>query len=208
MMGKYGIEDYYFNDMANDLKTNHLDMTFQPYFSSLPLVFTRLPAGPPIKTDHSTYVGKRPEPEPDWTPSLRLETGLRAPPLRVQFADQGDESDEDYSDKSDQDPYDDDNESYDGDLYKSQAPSFDPEEPVEMLPREAPSQSLEAPPLAVTTEEVETLPTIPVPGLSSAASTKPKPANAGGGQRKRGQGNSGSLLKADGNTEAHQVEML
>ena len=32
MAPKYGLEDYYADDMANQLKTHHLDMTFQPMF--------------------------------------------------------------------------------------------------------------------------------------------------------------------------------
>ena len=33
---KYGNEDYYFNDMANNLGTGHLDVTFQPSFYAVP----------------------------------------------------------------------------------------------------------------------------------------------------------------------------
>jgi hypothetical protein len=37
MTGKYGLEEYWHNDMANTLRTNHLDITLQPIFSSAPL---------------------------------------------------------------------------------------------------------------------------------------------------------------------------
>ena len=35
--GKYGEEEYWHNDLANSLRTNHLDITFQPYFQSIPV---------------------------------------------------------------------------------------------------------------------------------------------------------------------------
>jgi len=37
MTGKYGLEEYWHNDMANTLRTNHLDITLQPMFSSAPV---------------------------------------------------------------------------------------------------------------------------------------------------------------------------
>lgn len=36
MTSKYGIEEYWHNDMANSLRTNHLDITLQPYYQTLP----------------------------------------------------------------------------------------------------------------------------------------------------------------------------
>jgi len=194
MMGKYGIEDYYFNDMANDLKTNHLDMTFQPYFTALPVIVTRRETAVMAPSVYSTYVGKRPNPEPEWTPSLRLETGLSLPPAslnqpvaarpvqgRVRFVEPIDP-----------------------------APALaSQEEPREMLEVAALSDTTIVEPVAAALE-VEAVPTIPVPGLtSSSTTTKARGGNTGTtGAKKRGQGNSGSLLKTDGNTEAHQVEML
>ena len=38
---KYGEEEYWHNDLANSLRTNHLDITFQPMFQSLPLLRVR-----------------------------------------------------------------------------------------------------------------------------------------------------------------------
>lgn len=203
MMGKYGIEDYYFNDLANDLKTNHLDMTFQPYFTALPQLAVRRNNTVIVPASHAAYVGKRPNPEPEWTPSLRLETGLSLPPAalhrplaarhaqgRVRFVE----------------PV----------ASVASVASVAQEEPREMLP--VTSEPVAAPPTSVPIAppvEVETVPTIPVPGLSSSSApsststTKAKGGNAStGGSKKRGQGNSGSLLKTDGNTEEHQVEML
>ena len=37
MTGKYGHEEYWHNDLANSLRTNHLDITFQPVFQAFPL---------------------------------------------------------------------------------------------------------------------------------------------------------------------------
>lgn len=36
MTGKYGVEEYWHNDLANTLKTNHLDITLQPSFCTTP----------------------------------------------------------------------------------------------------------------------------------------------------------------------------
>jgi len=33
---KYGTEEYYYNDLANNLRTGHLDLTFQPTFYAIP----------------------------------------------------------------------------------------------------------------------------------------------------------------------------
>jgi hypothetical protein len=33
---KYGLEAYYYNDLANNLRTGHMDVTFQPVFNAVP----------------------------------------------------------------------------------------------------------------------------------------------------------------------------
>ena len=33
---RYGLETYYYNDMANNLRTGHMDVTFQPTFYASP----------------------------------------------------------------------------------------------------------------------------------------------------------------------------
>ena len=33
---KYGLEAYYYNDLANNLRTGHMDVTFQPVFNAIP----------------------------------------------------------------------------------------------------------------------------------------------------------------------------
>ena len=37
MTGKYGNEEYWHNDLANSLRTNHLDITLQPVYQSFPI---------------------------------------------------------------------------------------------------------------------------------------------------------------------------
>jgi hypothetical protein len=37
MTGKYGNEEYWHNDLANSLRTNHLDITLQPVYQSFPV---------------------------------------------------------------------------------------------------------------------------------------------------------------------------
>ncbi len=80
MTGKYGHEEYWHNDLANSLRTNHLDMTFQPVFQAFPIsVFA--------KSDFQV-ARLRAEPEPPalpppWQPMLgleRLDGGLEQEP--------------------------------------------------------------------------------------------------------------------------------
>jgi hypothetical protein len=68
--GKYGMEEYWHNDLANSLRTNHLDITFQPIFQSVPLI---------RGTDPADFEERRIAAEPAeiapraWQPSLGLE---------------------------------------------------------------------------------------------------------------------------------------
>jgi hypothetical protein len=71
--GKYGNEEYWHNDLANNLRTNHLDITFQPMFQSLPYL---APFEPPSREVHHVALRGRalaPPVERGWEPSLRLE---------------------------------------------------------------------------------------------------------------------------------------
>ena len=72
MMKKYGIEEFYNNDMANMLKTNHLELTFQPVFCSLPMVVTNSAL---LYTDRYKNLSRTGEQAVDnsWKPSLGLE---------------------------------------------------------------------------------------------------------------------------------------
>jgi hypothetical protein len=45
MSSKYGVEEYWHNDLANSLRTNHLDITLQPYFQALPRRKPRIVGG-------------------------------------------------------------------------------------------------------------------------------------------------------------------
>jgi hypothetical protein len=74
---KYGHEEYWHNDLANSLRTNHLDITFQPVFQAFPMSYRmgtefqieELRAEPPVLP-------------PVWQPVLGLERlGQRADPL-------------------------------------------------------------------------------------------------------------------------------
>ena len=73
---KYGTCEFYNDDMANSLKTNHIDMTFQPYFGCL----SRLPtfsgfAGMSGQSVAFTKIGKKAvaDEQRQWTPQLGLE---------------------------------------------------------------------------------------------------------------------------------------
>lgn len=178
MMGKYGLEEYYCNDLANDLKTNHLDITFQPYFTCAPLASTDNSPGGPHPPVVFSLIGKRANSEPTWTPSLRLETSLR------------------------------------GELSRPRAPVVPQvSQPLQESPRVSFSTVSErvipVSEESLLSEQTETItnveaaaPTITIPGLATSSKVRP------GTGRKRAQGNAGSLLRTDGGSESHQVEML
>jgi len=90
MRGRYGEEEYWHNDLANMLKTSHLDMTFQPVFVTMPQAAWRLkkylrivaaaaPASPSEDDDDDGANGPRFRSRLSgaagkWTASLRLES--------------------------------------------------------------------------------------------------------------------------------------
>jgi hypothetical protein len=71
--GKYGSEEYWHNDLANSLRTNHLDITFQPVFQAFPHNGAR-PGAFQVRRLAAKPEAPR---EPRWTPKLALE---RLPP--------------------------------------------------------------------------------------------------------------------------------
>jgi len=77
MSGQYGREDYWHNDMANMLKTNHLDMTFQPMYRRLPALKVGRAPGMAVRA----RLAAAPPPRPGWSAMLGLER-LSAPAPR------------------------------------------------------------------------------------------------------------------------------
>ena len=79
---KYGEEEYWHNDLANSLRTNHLDITFQPMFQSCP--FSVYPGAGLIvqnlQAAHDGGGGEDGDHKPLWEPVLGLER-LTALPL-------------------------------------------------------------------------------------------------------------------------------
>ena len=74
MTGKYGTEEYWHNDLANTLRTNHLDITLQPMFFQLPMVFGI--EGRPDRAIHMVGAkadGALGQGQGKWTASLGLE---------------------------------------------------------------------------------------------------------------------------------------
>ena len=76
----YGLEEYYYNDMANNLRTAHIDVTFQPTFYAMPYrdfghqngeSYDVVPA-PPAAQNVFNLLGAKREAR-DWESSLRLE---------------------------------------------------------------------------------------------------------------------------------------
>ena len=77
MRKKVGGNEFYNDDMANNLRTNHVDMTFQPIFQALPrLIYQQgiapsmMPLRPRILTQSQR---DSEEPSDCWAPQLRLE---------------------------------------------------------------------------------------------------------------------------------------
>jgi len=72
-----GSSEFYNDDMANNLRTNHVDMTFQPSFQALPRLIYNLGGEPSIdelRPRIITLSGKGTgKPSGDWAPQLRLE---------------------------------------------------------------------------------------------------------------------------------------
>jgi hypothetical protein len=77
---KYGTCEFYNDDMANSLKTNHIDLTFQPHFGCLPRIpvfsgFAGMASHPVAFTKVSKPIVS--DEQRQWTPQLGLETFIR-----------------------------------------------------------------------------------------------------------------------------------
>jgi hypothetical protein len=59
---KYGAEEFYNNDLANNLRTGHLDVTFQPIFYSMPYRAHGAQAGVAVRSRAVTAAGVAPPP--------------------------------------------------------------------------------------------------------------------------------------------------
>ena len=68
---RYGLETYYYNDMANNLRTGHMDVTFQPTFYASPYRDMRQPNGQGVATGPARNVHNILGAE--WQSKLRLE---------------------------------------------------------------------------------------------------------------------------------------
>ena len=75
MTGKYGVEEYWHNDMANSLRTNHLDITLQPMFLVPPSRKTRVSVVHVVDDRIEASPGRGEDGDEDllWKPSLGLE---------------------------------------------------------------------------------------------------------------------------------------
>lgn len=220
MTGKYGVEEYWHNDLANTLKTNHLDITLQPTFAKLPFVHAAQGSGVKrvarlgarsLASSKSGMAGLQ-----AWTPTLSLEkigtySGGSRPEPRNQRrrvaqppAVEGMAGD----DRERPEPL---------MPVPTLAVDADPPAAVEVRPSvpEQPAPALES--AVPEQDEPEWLGRLeftdsdpapaPVPALGSAGGGGKKSAKAQGGGR-RGRPIGGSLLKADGTSEASMVGML
>ena len=185
MTAKYGIEEYWHNDLANTLRTNHLDITFQPVFHRAPIMERdtrgiaremRLAAELDEPFDDDGLDG-------GWMPDLGLE--------RLQGMDPY-EAEDDYFGMSEP---------------VRRLASREEQEPVEedIGALVFTDDALVPPSLESAPPEGEAL--LPVPGLGPKAAGK-SAKTAAGPASKRARSIGGSLLKADGTSEASMVGML
>jgi hypothetical protein len=58
MTGKYGVEEYWHNDLANSLRTNHLDITIQPSFCSTPFMHLSVSTAFSEDVRHEYFLGR------------------------------------------------------------------------------------------------------------------------------------------------------
>jgi hypothetical protein len=73
MTGKYGTEEYWHNDLANSLRTNHLDITFQPVFQACQFsLFDNSLFSPENLQAEQTQPSSGPS-RLGWQPTLQLE---------------------------------------------------------------------------------------------------------------------------------------
>lgn len=220
MSGSYGLEEYWHNDSANDLRTNHLDITLQPCFVRVPRAKpSRLMAGetiyPGLGADRGhTGIGKREEEEDrakkrvttesHWRPSLTLEklsgggerwdaparTGM--PPVDATFTWQW-QTERERPVVAAAAPLDDD-EPWDAGLglpATDSGPTPGEEASVTTAEEEAIGLLEEAPPLVRA-----------VPPPASTVASAGVTGKAGVGGKGRGKKGGGSLLRADGSSES------
>jgi hypothetical protein len=102
---KYGIEDAHYNDMANKLRTGHMDVTFQPTFYAMPYRDYYNQNGPALVVGHGpNFIPLRPRVGPaapiplpgppnvinflgerkrDWSETLHIEKGFTSDPMQT-----------------------------------------------------------------------------------------------------------------------------
>lgn len=78
---QYGTEEYYYNDLANNLRTGHMDLTFQPTFLAIPYRDTGAPVGQAVhgrvQRNVFNFIGREAETaKRSWHNALRLERGF------------------------------------------------------------------------------------------------------------------------------------
>ena len=208
MSGKYGVEEYWHNDMANDLRINHLDMTLQPVFVVPPKVGKK-DTTRRMRLHEPLSAVSHPEKKPrsnTWEPMLGLER-LHRPVVAAKLSMPG------------------------------QRLGLVPPPPMRLShPVGAVSSGLRLAPKPVTTaavvaedsvrwdQDLGLGPATAAPAPSTSGMTEdigslsftfdeppaPVAQSSGGrkGGRKKGAAVGGSLLKADGTSEASMVGML
>ena len=80
---EFGHSEYYYNDLANNLRGAHMDVTFQPTFYAIPYRDLAQQNAPAVTTGPGRNVHNvLGAPKRGWESMLRLEQGFEAPPKR------------------------------------------------------------------------------------------------------------------------------
>lgn len=188
----YGHSEYYFNDMANNLKTGHMDLTFQPTFYAIPFRHSKKQDGKAVNVGGEDSKSKNVfhalnAPKRDWESTLRLERGFEEPERGRAEPKRG-RGESRVTVTRDQS------------FFERPWPAPLPEEPAlgAQPPGEAgeplSSGSFQPPPLEARPDPVFS---VPKPGLKSAR----RPTG-------KGRGVLGSVLAADGSVTQEQSRML
>lgn len=76
---KYGYDEYYYNDMANNLRTGHLDVTFQPTYYAVPYRNVNDQVGPRSSANVLNVLGESVSgSKREWRGTLRIERGFES----------------------------------------------------------------------------------------------------------------------------------
>lgn len=181
MTSKYGVEEFWHNDLANSLKTNHLDITLQPVFQQVPFSANSEDQFRVEELKENMVV----PPKPAWAPMLGLERlDIPAEPSLGQALDSPVSLAGEPVDLLGAGP---------SGVHALDSPASPVEEPVDLLSGGPPVTEA-----ASGVEEPDWLGRLEF--TDDSAAQEPPQKKASTGKARKGKAIGGSLLKADGSS--------